>query len=131
MENKPYYEKTIKGNIEDVELLLSKKLKEAGFGVLVNLDIQETLKEKLEVNDFYPYKILGVCNPKLAYSALSKNRYVGLLLPCNMVLFMKEPGETTIALLSPTKALGLLRDPSLTEVGEEAERLLINVLEAI
>ncbi len=131
MENKVYYTKTIEKSLKYAFNDLSKALKKFGFGVLVSIDVKKTLKEKIGVLDFYPYLILGVCNPKLAYSALTKNKYVGLLLPCNIVLLEKIPGKTTIALLDPLSALGLLNDKNLKNVGSLAKERLLEALNSL
>jgi uncharacterized protein (DUF302 family) len=98
-------------------------LKAEGFGVLTEIDVQETLKKKLNV-DFRPYKILGACNPALAYRALSTAPEVGLLLPCNVVVSKIDTDLTEVSLVDPVAMLGVLAYADLKPVAEEAaERL--------
>src|SRR5512135_3061478 len=94
-------------------------LKVEGFGVLTEIDVKETLKKKLDV-DFRPYKILGACNPPLAYRALSTAPEVGLLLPCNVVVSLVEEGVTEVSLVDPLAMLGVLAYADLRPVAEDA-----------
>ncbi|MDX1415866.1 MAG: DUF302 domain-containing protein [Candidatus Promineifilaceae bacterium] len=99
---------------------VTEALKEEGFGVLTEIDVKSTLKEKLNVS-FRRYKILGACNPGLAYRALNTNPDVGMLLPCNVTVAQEEDGRILVSLIDPT---ALLNDPALDEVAQEAgERL--------
>src|SRR5512141_3412151 len=84
-------------------------LKAEGFGVLTEIDVKETLKKKLDV-DFRPYKILGACNPSLAYRALSAASEVGLLLPCNVTVSYVDDNLTEVALVDPLSMLGIVGD---------------------
>jgi uncharacterized protein (DUF302 family) len=96
-----------------------------GFGILSEIDVATTLKKKLDV-DFRPYVILGACNPPLAYKALSAERDIGLLLPCNVIVYADdEPGHSVIAALDPVQALQLTgRDDIGPLAGEVRERLV-------
>ena len=94
-------------------------LKAEGFGVLTEIDVKDTLKKKLDV-DFPPYKILGACNPSLAYRALTVAPEVGLLLPCNVTVRQLEDGTSEISLVDPLVMLGVIANPGLKEVAEEA-----------
>lgn len=76
---------TVKGSLEEVRARVTAALKTQGFGILTEINVQKTLQEKIGV-DFEPYLILGACNPRLAYQALSADRSIGLLLPCNVTL---------------------------------------------
>ncbi len=96
-------------------------LKAEGFGVLTEIDVKETLKKKLDV-DFRPYKILGACNPPLAYRALSAAPEVGLLLPCNVTVAYVEDGVTDVSLVDPLAMLGVVRYAELQPVAEDAAR---------
>ena len=102
-----------------------------GFGVLTEIDVRATMKKKLDV-DFRPYVILGACNPPLAHRALSADRDIGLLLPCNVIVYAAdEPGKSVVAALDPVEALSLAGNdavrPLATEVRERLERALRDV----
>lgn len=101
-------------------------LKVEGYGVLTEIDVKDTLKKKLNV-DFRPYKILGACNPALAYRALSTAPEVGLLLPCNVVVAQVEAGVTEVSLVDPLVLLGVVAYADLRPVAEEAAARLDRV----
>ncbi len=102
-------------------------LMDEGFGVLTEIDVKETLREKLDT-DFRRYDIIGACNPQLAYRALQTEIDVGLLLPCNVVVY-EDDGGSVVTAFDPRFALGLSENPALIEIGEEARARLQRVLE--
>lgn len=104
-------------------------LKDQGFGVLTEIDIRDTMKQKLDV-DFRPYTILGACNPPLAHRALSSDLEVGLLLPCNVVVYETE-GGSRVEILDPVAALGVISNESLAPVAREAHDRLKRVAQAL
>jgi uncharacterized protein (DUF302 family) len=102
-----------------------------GFGVLTEIDVRATLKKKIGV-DFRPYVILGACNPPLAHRALESEPEIGLLLPCNVVVYEGDrPGRSVIAALDPAAALGLADNDDLTEVALDVKRRLATALEQV
>ncbi len=105
-------------------------LKAEGFGVLTEIDVKETLKKKLDV-DFRPYKILGACNPPLAYRALSTAPEVGLLLPCNVTVSQVEDGVTEVSLVDPLAMLGVVAYADLKPIAEDAAARLDRVAAAL
>ena len=105
---------------------VTEALKAEGFGVLTEIDVQETLKKKLGV-DFRPYRILGACNPPLAYRALSAAPEVGLLLPCNVVVAQVEEGVIEVSLVDPLAMLGVLAYVELKPVAADAAARLDRV----
>ncbi len=109
---------------------VTEALKTEGFGVLTEIDVQATLKKKLDV-DFRPYKILGACNPPLAYRALSAAPEVGLLLPCNVTVAQIETGVIEISLVDPLSMLGVVNKPELEAVAREARERLERVAAAL
>lgn len=111
--------------IERVKEELSKE----GFGILTEIDVKATLKKKIDV-DFDKYIILGACNPKLAYKALQNEQDIGLLLPCNVIVYEKE-GETQISAIDPTVAMGFVENSGLGLIASEVRKKLLNVIYSI
>ena len=103
---------------------LADALKANGFGVLTKIDVQETLKKKIDV-DFRPYVIVGACNPQLAYKALQGESFIGLLLPCNVVV-QEMDGGALVSFADPKAMFELVPDAPIEEVATEARRLLEN-----
>jgi uncharacterized protein (DUF302 family) len=98
-------------------------LKEQGFGVLTEIDVRATLKKKLNV-DFQPYVILGACNPPLAYRALQTERELGLLLPCNVIVYDNGDGTSTISMIDPLQMMSVVNNPDLEPIAVEANARL-------
>lgn len=105
-------------------------LKAEGFGVLTEIDVKETLKNKLDV-DYKPYKILGACNPPLAYRSLEATPYAGLLLPCNVIVYQVEEDWVEVSFVNPLVMLGVLSHPQVAEVAREAAQRLGRVAESL
>jgi len=103
---------------------VAEALKANGFGVLTKIDVKETLKNKIDV-DFRPYVILGACNPKLAHKALQGESFIGLLLPCNVVV-QELDGGALVSFADPKAMFELVPDAPIEEVATEARRLLQN-----
>ena len=102
-----------------------------GFGVLTEIDVAATMKKKLDV-DFRPYIILGACNPPLAHRALSAERDIGLLLPCNVIVYADDiPGRSVVAVMDPVEALQLTGNEEIRPLAEEVKGRLTRVLEAV
>ena len=104
-------------------------LKSEGFGVLTEIDVKDTLEQKLQV-DFRRYQIIGACNPALAHKALQAELQVGLLLPCNVIVY-EEDGGTTVAAFDPVAAMGLAENSALEDVAREAKERLKRALESL
>ena len=115
---------------ESTLVKVTEALKAEGFGVLTEIDVKATLKNKLDV-DFRPYKILGACNPPLAHRALSTAPDVGMLLPCNVTVSQEADGRTLVAIIDPLAMMGFMVDPALDEVAEEANERLNRVAQAL
>lgn len=106
-------------------------LQAEGFGVLTTIDVKQTLKTKLD-RDFRKYVILGACNPSLADRALHAELEVGLLLPCNVIVYETAPDRSVVAALAPLVALGVVGgNPPLRDVAQEADQRLRRALSAL
>lgn len=104
-------------------------LKEQGFGVLCEIDVQATMKEKLGIEGD-KYLILGACNPRLAHRALTAEREIGLLLPCNVIVYEAEDG-TKVSAVDPELMLGLVGNPELGDVATQVREKLSSVIESV
>jgi uncharacterized protein (DUF302 family) len=104
-------------------------LKEQGFGVLCEIDVKQTMKEKRGI-DFRPYVILGACNPPLAEKALEVELDLGLLLPCNVVVYEIE-GGSVVAAMDPEPVLGIVGNPALEPIAREVKQRLQRALDAV
>jgi uncharacterized protein (DUF302 family) len=98
-------------------------LQQQGFGVLTSIDVQQTLKKKLD-RDFRRYVILGACNPVLADRALHAELEIGLLLPCNVIVYERDPGTSSVAAMAPFPAMGLVGNAEVAVVAAEADARL-------
>ncbi|UCF41312.1 MAG: DUF302 domain-containing protein [Gemmatimonadota bacterium] len=107
------------------------ELGKEGFGVLTEIDVKATLKKKLDV-EFRPYVILGACNPPLAHRALSTEQDIGLLLPCNMIVYATDdPDRCVVAAIDPVAQLGIAGIDALKPVAADVQARLTRVLEAL
>lgn len=123
--------RTLELSFDEADRRVRAALHGEGFGVLTEIDVRETLKKKLNV-DFRPYRILGACAPALAHQALQKEEQVGLLLPCNIIVYQgNSPEQAVVAIMDPRAQLSLAGNPKLAELGGEVRERMIRVLEAI
>jgi len=111
--------------------LVREALAAKGFGVLTEIDVQATMKKKLDV-EFRPYVILGACNPPIAHQALTAERAIGLLLPCNVVVYAADTeGRSVVAVLDPVAQLGITGRDDIRPLAEQVRALLQGVLEDV
>lgn len=120
---------TLEVPVEQAIERVTAALKDEGFGVLTTIDVQQTLKQKLGV-DGDPYVILGACNPHLAHQALTAVPDVGLLLPCNVVVRAAD-GATRVEIADPIAMLGIVRQPALDQLAQDARVRLQRVLQRV
>lgn len=105
-------------------------LADEGFGVLTEIDVKATLKKKLDI-DFRRYVILGACNPQLAHRAMTGEPFIGVLLPCNVLVMEREGGGSIVAALKPTAAFSLVDNPDVAPVAEQVEEKMRRMLERL
>ncbi|TET95229.1 MAG: DUF302 domain-containing protein [Desulfobacteraceae bacterium] len=114
---------------DDALVKVTDELKKEGFGILTTIDAQEKFKEKLNI-DFPKYKILGACNPAMAHKAISMEWNVGLLLPCNVIVYEKE-NSVWVGIIKPSQAMAMVENEELKEIAAEVEAKLKKVFEGI
>ena len=124
-----YMSKLVDGEFGDVVDRVKLALQDEGFGVLTEVDISKTMKDKLDVT-FRPYVILGACNPSLAHGALQVEDKLGVMLPCNLIVQEKD-GEVEVAAIDPVISLGRTGNAELADTAEEVKASLKRVLAAI
>jgi len=111
------------------EEMVTEKLKKKGFGILTKIDVKEKFEEKLGI-DFKNYVILGACNPPYAHKAILAEEDIGLMLPCNVLIYEKE-GKTILSIIRPTIAMGMVENEALKQIAIEVEAKLKEVFDSI
>ncbi len=114
-----YFSKTVKGSFEEVTQRTKDELKKQGFGVITEIDMDVTLKEKLDNVDLRPYKILGVCSPKYAYETIQAEENIGLFLPCKVLVKDKGNGNIEVVMVNPTVLMKMLGNSELDKVAQK------------
>ena len=127
---KYYISKIIKTSFENAEKQTIEALKKEGFGVLTEIDIQEKLKEKLNV-DFRKYKILGACNPPFAYKALQLEDKIGIMLPCNVIVQELGKNEIEVAAVDPVASMMAVENSNLAGIAKEIKEKLERVIASL
>lgn len=122
--------RTLDLSYEEADARVRDELQKEGFGVLTEIDVKDTLKQKLDV-DFPKYEILGACNPPLAHQALTHEADIGLLLPCNVVVRELEDGRTMVEAIDPVKQLSVAENPALPELAAEVRERMERVIAAV
>lgn len=123
------FSRTVLLSYEDAVKRVTEELKKEGFGVLTTIDVKATLKQKLDV-DFNNYVILGACNPPFAYQALQAEEQIGLLLPCNVIVYEKG-GSTTVAAFDPMSMGNVMKNDAMLPIAEQIEAKLRRVIDAV
>ncbi len=125
-----YLGKSLRIAFDEAVTRATDALKKEGFGVLTEIDVRETLKTKLGV-DFPNYRILGACNPALAYEALTLENKVGTMLPCNVVIRDAGDGQTEVAAIDPVASMQAIDNPELKSAAEQVRAKLERVIAAL
>lgn len=125
-----HFSKTVDLGFDEAIERTTMILKEEGFGVLTEIDIKETLKEKLDV-DFRKYRILGACNPPNAYKALQAEGHIGLMLPCNVIVQEHEDGKVEVSAVDPIASMQAIENDELAEVAGTVHSMLKNVIDRL
>lgn len=126
-----YFSKVLKGRTFDEAIeLVTVALKEEGFGVLTEIDVQDTLKKKIDV-DFRKYRILGACNPHFAHKALTQEPKIGVFLPCNVVVEEHENGSVKVTAVDPIASMMAVENESLAGIAGEVQAKMKLVIDAL
>ena len=123
-----YFSKILKCGFKEAEAKTLAALKQQGFGLITEIDMQSKLKEKLGV-DLKKYKILGMCNPAFAYKALQAEEKIGAMLPCNVLVIDREDGTTEVSAVNPLASMMAISNPALGELAAEVTGILREVVE--
>ena len=127
---KYYFEKMTNCTFEEAVEKVTAELKKEGFGILTEIDVQATMKKKLDV-DFKRYLILGACNPPYAYKALQAEDKIGTMLPCNIILQENAPGQVEIAAVNPIASMMAVENEALGEVANEITKKLEQIISRV
>ena len=123
------YKRKVDYSFDNAVKKLREELPNEGFGVLTEIDVKATLKKKLDA-DFDNYVILGTCNPPFAYQALQAEKDIGLLLPCNIIVY-EDAGKTYISAIVPTVAMSMVENETLGDIAQEVEAKLKKVIDSV
>ncbi|RPI73821.1 MAG: DUF302 domain-containing protein [Ignavibacteriales bacterium] len=123
------FSKIVNMSYDDAVEKVTSELKKEGFGVLTSIDVKDTLKKKIDI-DFKKYIILGACNPSLAHKGLQAEEELGLLLPCNVLVYERE-GDTVVSVFNPMIMTEIIQNNNLTSMAAEVKEKLERVLEAL
>jgi len=123
------HSKKVKISYDEAIIKIKESLKKEGFGVITEIDVRDNLKQKLNV-DYENYIILGACNPSLAYKALQCEKEIGLLLPCNVIVYSTN-GETVISLINPIEAMKVVDNPKLKDIAILVDKKLKKVMRGL
>ena len=123
-------QKTLDLGFDEVLAKVPEALKAEGFGVLTEIDVQATLRKKLDV-DFRRYRILGACNPSFAHRALQHSLDVGMLMPCNVIVYETDAGKTVVSAVDPMQTMAAQGDPAMRPLAEQVQQKLRRVIDSL
>jgi uncharacterized protein (DUF302 family) len=125
-----YFSKTLNVSFEEAVSKVTEELKKEGFGILTDIDVQATLKKKMNV-DFRKYRILGACNPPFAYQALLKEDKIGTMLPCNVIVQELAERKAEVAAIDPIASMQAVKNPDLQGIAEQVQAKLKKVIDSL
>lgn len=125
-----YFNKFVDTSFDEAVRNATARLKDAGFGVLTEIDVKATLKKKLD-KDVRPYLILGACNPGFAYQALQAENKIGTMLPCNVIVREDEDGRIEVAAVDPAASMQAVDNPALAAIAAQVRERLQGVIEKL
>jgi uncharacterized protein (DUF302 family) len=122
-----YITKKVNGDFDEIIENIIGLLATHGFGIITRIDVDQTFKNKLDV-DFRRYKILGACNPRFAHEALLQEDKIGVMLPCNVIIQEHENGSIEVSTINPANSVGMINNPGLNNFAEHIKNIMIDVL---
>jgi len=125
-----YFTKIIDASFDEAIDMVTKELKDEGFGILTEIDVKETFKKKLDI-DFRKYRILGACNPKMAHQAISAESKIGTMLPCNVIVQETADGKIEISAVDPVASMSAVENESLGGIAQEVRSKLKAVIDRL
>lgn len=125
-----YYTTLVNGKFDAIEAQILTLLKDEGFGLITQIDMQQTLKNKLDV-DFKKYKILGACNPMFAYKALQAENKIGTMLPCNLIIQELSPNTIEVSAINPMVSMQAVKNDQLKSIAVSVSEKLENIINDI
>ena len=124
------YQKIINLDFKDVNDKIRKSLMNVGFGIITEIDVQKTFKEKLDIH-YERFQILGACNPSLAHDALSIEKEIAMFMPCNVVFWENDDGSVTLSAVDAEKQLNFANNEKLSTLGQKVNNLLSRAIDSI
>ena len=124
------YQKIINLDFKDVNDKIRVSLMDVGFGIITEIDVKKTFKEKLDIH-YERFQILGACNPSLAHEALSIEKEIAMFMPCNVVFWENEDGSVTISAVDAEKQLNFANNEKLSTLGQKVNNLLSRAIDSI
>lgn len=125
-----YFNKRLETSFDEAIERVTEELKKEGFGILTDIDVQSTLKKKLDVS-FRQYRILGACNPHFAYQALQKESRIGTMLPCSVIVQETEQGDIEVAAIDPLASMQAVQNPELEDIANQVQAKLRSVVDRL
>lgn len=122
--------KSVKTPFHETVNRVTSELQKEGFGIITEIDLKSKFSEKLGEN-FRNYKILGACNPKLAFEAVQKDSHIGVMLPCNVLVQEHEGGEVEVSAINPMQSIGVVGNPELNTLAEDVSNRLKSALDRL